>query len=285
MNRFLVRTNESKDKGFVLTDKIKDFLESNGKIVDVEVMDDEKIYGKEMPITFDDGEKPDAVIVLGGDGTMLRAARDYVDQEIPLLGVNLGTLGYLAEVDQSSVIHSLSKLLAGDFGIEERMMLEGNIIRGSKLIGNTMALNDIAVLKSQPFRAIHFDVYVNGQFLKSYSADGILVSTPTGSTGYNLSAGGPIVEPFADLIVLTPICPHTINSRSIILAAEDEVIIEIKDAKAGGVENAFAMSDGAAHFDIETGDTIVLHKAEKRTRIIKLNKISFLEVLHQKMTD
>ena len=113
----------------------------------------------------------------------------------------------------------------------------------------------------------------------------MIVSTPTGSTGYNLSAGGPIVEPGADLLVLTPVCPHTINARSIILAGEDEVIIEIKDAKNGGEQPAFAMSDGAAHFELKTGDTFAVRRSDKRTRIIKLNRVSFLEVLQQKMTD
>ena len=165
------------------------------------------------------------------------------------------------------------------------MMLEGSILRDGQSVAHTIALNDIAVLKSLPFRAINFDVYVNGQFLKSYGADGVIVSTPTGSTGYNLSAGGPIVEPCADLLVMTPVCPHTMNSRSIILAGEDEVYIEIKDAKNGGEQGAFAMSDGAAHFDLKTGDSFVLRRSERRTRIIKLKKESFLEILQKKMND
>lgn len=285
MKHFLIRTNESKDAGFKLTNEIKDFLEKNQKKVSLEIMDDEKIYGKESAVCFENGEKPDAVIVLGGDGTMLRAARDFVEEEIPLLGVNLGSLGYLAEVDKAGVFDSLQKLISGDYFIEERMMLEGTVLRNNSAATYTSALNDISVLKALPYRAINFDVFVNGQFLKSYCADGMIVSTPTGSTGYNLSAGGPIVEPGADLLVLTPVCPHTINARSIILAGEDEVIIEIKDAKNGGEQPAFAMSDGAAHFELKTGDTFAVRRSDKRTRIIKLNRVSFLEVLQQKMTD
>lgn len=285
MKKILICTNESKDAGFEITNQITDFLKKNGVNVEVEVMDDEKIYGKEEAASFAESEKPDAVIVLGGDGTMLRAARDFVDEEIPLLGVNLGSLGYLAEVDKANVIPALSKLLSGDYFIEERMMLEGNILRDNQTVAHTMALNDISVLKSLPYRAINFDVYVNGQFLKSYGADGVIVSTPTGSTGYNLSAGGPIVEPCADLLVLTPVCPHTINSRSIVLAGEDEIFIEIKEAKAGGEQTAFAMSDGAAHFELKTGDSFVMYRSEKRTRVIKLNRESFLEVLQKKLVD
>lgn len=285
MKKILICTNESKDAGFEITNQITDFLKKNGVNVEVEVMDDEKIYGKEEAASFAESEKPDAVIVLGGDGTMLRAARDFVDEEIPLLGVNLGSLGYLAEVDKANVVPALSKLLSGDYFIEERMMLEGNILRDNQTVAHTMALNDISVLKSLPYRAINFDVYVNGQFLKSYGADGVIVSTPTGSTGYNLSAGGPIVEPCADLLVLTPVCPHTINSRSIVLAGEDEIFIEIKEAKAGGEQTAFAMSDGAAHFELKTGDSFVMYRSEKRTRVIKLNRESFLEVLQKKLVD
>lgn len=285
MNRFLIRTNECKDANFYLTDTIKNFLEANGKQCEVEVMDDDKIYEREGSAFYQDGSAPDAVIVLGGDGTMLRAARDFVEEGIPLLGVNLGTLGYLAEVDKSNIVTALEKLINGDYFIEERMMLEGSVLRDGKVMTSTMALNDISVLKSLPYRAINFDVYVNGQFLKSYGADGVIISTPTGSTGYNLSAGGPIVEPCADLIVMTPVCPHTINSRSIVLSGEDEIFIEIKDAKNGGVQDAFAMSDGAAHFELKTGDSFVMKKSDFRTRIIKLNKVSFLEVLQQKMND
>lgn len=285
MDRFLVRTNESKDEGFEITNLIKNYLERNGKTVELEIMDDKKIYGKEEAYAFDAKNRPDIVIVLGGDGTMLRAARDFVEEEIPLLGVNLGSLGYLAEVEKANVEVALEKLINNDFFIEERMMLEGSILREGQIVARTMALNDIAVLKSLPFRAINFDVYVNGQYLKSYGADGVIVSTPTGSTGYNLSAGGPIVEPCADLLVMTPVCPHTINSRSIILAGEDEVYIEIKDAKNGGEQAAFAMSDGAAHFELKTNDSFVLRRSEKRTRIIKLKKESFLEILQKKMND
>lgn len=285
MDRFLVRTNESKDEGFEITNLIKNYLERNGKTVELEIMDDKKIYGKEEAYAFDTKNRPDIVIVLGGDGTMLRAARDFVEEEIPLLGVNLGSLGYLAEVEKANVEAALEKLINNDFFIEERMMLEGSILREGQTVARTMALNDIAVLKSLPFRAINFDVYVNGQYLKSYGADGVIVSTPTGSTGYNLSAGGPIVEPCADLLVMTPVCPHTINSRSIILAGEDEVYIEIKDAKNGGEQAAFAMSDGAAHFELKTNDSFVLRRSEKRTRIIKLKKESFLEILQKKMND
>lgn len=285
MNRFLVCTNESKDKGFKVTNLIKEYLEKNGKTVDVEIMDDKKIYGKEEAYSFSDDKRPDAVIVLGGDGTMLRAARDFGEEETPLLGVNLGALGYLAEVETANVEAALKKLIDGDFFIEERMMLEGYILRDSQTVAHTIALNDIAVLKSLPFRAINFDVTVNNQLLKSYCADGVIISTPTGSTGYNLSAGGPIVEPCADLLVMTPVCPHTINSRSIVLDGEAEIIIEIKEAKTGGEQTAFAMSDGAAHFDLKTGDRFVLSRSDKRTRIIKLRKESFLEILHKKMND
>ncbi|MCR4727151.1 MAG: NAD(+)/NADH kinase [Lachnospiraceae bacterium] len=284
MERFLIRTNESKDENLQVTKSIADFLKSKGKTVTIESMDDEKIYGKEESASFEKGEKPDAVIVLGGDGTMLRAARDFVEEEIPLIGVNLGGLGYLAEIDRDGIFKSLEKLTSGEYFIEERMMLEGSVIRNNKPVAYATALNDIAVLKSVPYRAINFDVYVNGLFLKSYSADGVVVSTPTGSTGYNLSAGGPIVEPGADLLVLTPVCPHTMNSRSIVLSGEDEVLIEIKDAKNGGEQPAFAMSDGASHFELKTGDGFVMRRSDKRTRIVKLNRESFLEVLKSKMS-
>ena len=142
---------------------------------------------------------------------------------------------------------------------------------------------DVVISRNGPLQVIHFHIYVNGHFLKGYSADGIIVSTPTGSTGYNLSAGGPIVEPDARLMVITPICPHTFNTRSIVLSPEDRIEIEIGPSKGGGVQEVEANFDGAHSIPMKTGDRIVIRRSEKTTSIIKLSDVSFLEVLHRKM--
>ena len=148
-------------------------------------------------------------------------------KEIPLLGINLGNLGFLAEVNQTSLYSALDQLMADDYEVEERMMLEGRVYRGRKLIGQDIALNDIVIGRDGHLRVVRFKNYVNDVYLNSYNADGIIISTPTGSTGYSLSAGGPIVSPNAAMTIMTPIAPHTLNTRSIIFPAQDVITVEI----------------------------------------------------------
>lgn len=284
MERFVIRTNKLKDDGLAITEVIKAFLEERGKIVTLELLDEDKLKNEEEARQNLADNAPDLVIVLGGDGTMLRAARDYMSVSVPLLGVNLGSLGYLTEVEKDNVIPALTKVLDGDYEIEERMMLEGTFLKKEEASGHVRALNDISVVKSNPYSAIGLNIYVNGKFLKDYNADGVIVSTPTGSTGYNLSAGGPIVEPGADLMLLTPVSPHTLMARSIILSAKDEIKIELKGPKDGIVQRACASADSATHFELESGDSFVLRKSEKRTKIVKISSLSFLEVLHRKLS-
>lgn len=283
MERFLIRTNQSKDEGLAITNIIKSFLEERGKTVALELMDEAQIKCEGADKQFSQADKPDMVFVLGGDGTMLRAARDYMNSSIPLIGINLGSVGYLTEVDRENLLPALEKIIDGDFEIEERMMLEGTCIKSGEEVGKFRALNDISVLKAVPFQAINFNIYVNDKFLKDYSADGVIVSTPTGSTGYNLSAGGPIVEPGADLIVLTPVSPHTLMHRSIILSPNDEIRIELK-ARNGISQPAVASADSANIVDLSSTDTVILRKSEKRIKIVKVSSLSFLEVLSKKLS-
>lgn len=227
----------------------------------------------------------DCALVLGGDGTLLKAARDMMEYGIPLLGVNLGTLGYLAEVEIGSIEKALGKLLYGEYIREERMMLDGTVYHKDSTEVHDFALNDIVIARCGALQMLKFEIYVNGRFLNGYSADGIIVATPTGSTGYNMSAGGPIVEPGASLIMLTPICPHTLNTRSIILSSEDEVIIDIPEGREGSEQTVEANFDGTNNVPLRTGDRIVIKKADKTTGILRLNTESFLEILHKKMAD
>lgn len=283
LERFLIRTNENKDVNLELTNKIRDFLEAAGKTVFVMKVSSSR-EEPEGEFHFPKETQPDMVIVLGGDGTMLGAARDYMFTGVPLLGVNLGSLGYLTEVDKERVIPVLERVLKGDYEIEERMMLEGTLFKCATKAGYARALNDISVLKASPYQAISFEIYVNDQFLKEYSADGIIISTPTGSTGYNLSAGGPIVEPGAKLIVVTPVSPHTLINRSIVLSSKDEIRIVLKQGKDQTVQYAAATADSASRFQMESGDSFVLKKSDMTTKIVKVSQQSFLEVLHHKLS-
>lgn len=283
MDKFLIRTNIAKDAEQKTTNEIKNFLRERGKTVTVEIMDEAQIKAEETLKQFGAGEAPDIVLVLGGDGTMLRAARDFMNTNIPLLGVNLGSVGYLTEVEKENVIPVLEKLLDGEYEVEERMMLEGIYYQKGVEAGHFRALNDISVLKAVPMQAIGINIFVNGKFLKDYNADGVIVSTPTGSTGYNLSAGGPIVEPGADLLVLTPVSPHTLMTRSIVLSPKDEIRIELIRSENGNEKRAIASADSANTFEMLSGDYIVLKRSEMRTRIVKVSSLSFLEVLSRKL--
>lgn len=283
MKHFYLITNEGKDPDGIYTGKITAYLEAHGAYVTCgnnEAAEARKF----LPA------RAECVLVLGGDGTLLRAARNMMDSDLPLLGINLGTLGYLAEVEIGSIEPALNRLLADDFTREERMMLEGRAYlyhsdgTGAGVEEN-YALNDIVISRCGSLQILTFHIYVNGQFLNSYSADGMIVATPTGSTGYNMSAGGPVVEPGARLLLLTPICPHTLNTRSIVLAAEDEIRIEIPRGRDGHPQTVEANYDGSHKILLQTGDSITIRKAQKTTGILKLNTESFLAVLHKKMSE
>lgn len=280
MKHFFLITNSVKDSDGSYTRRIMEYLQAH----DARVSCASKVRIAEKDI-IEVPKDAECAIVLGGDGTLLKAARDMMDSEIPLLGVNLGTLGYLAEVEIGHIENALDKLLRDEYKKEERMMLSGVICQEEGKEIQNFALNDIAISRCGSLQILRFDIFVNGKFLNSYSADGMIVATPTGSTGYNMSAGGPIVEPGARLLLLTPICPHTLNTRSIVLSPEDEVTIQIPEGHEKTVQTVEANFDGTHKVTLKTGDKIVIKKASKTTGILKLNTESFLEILHKKMSD
>ena len=243
MERFYLITNRAKDPDLTVTDQIRQYLEERGKTC---LLCDNSEKGEKYHYT-DPAKVPsdiDGILVLGGDGTLLQAAGDVVDLQIPLLGINLGTLGYLAEIDRDTLYPALDHLMADEYTIEHRMMLCGSIYRDGKLIAEDTALNDITITREGNLRVVRFDNYVNGEFLNSYSADGIIIATPTGSTGYSLSAGGPIISPSASLMLMTPLAPHTLNTRSIVFPAEDVIEVELGPSRDGGIEQGMAYFDG-----------------------------------------
>ena len=283
MDRFYIIPNSAKDPELTFSNMIIDYLEEHGARCHVQKIT-EKMEGP-YHYTDPDGIPGDTqcIIVLGGDGTLLQAARDVVHLDIPLLGINLGTLGFLAEVDKNSVYPALDRLLTDDYELEERMMLEGKIYRGEELIGKDIALNDIVIGREGHLRVIRFKNYVNDSYMNSYNADGIIISTPTGSTGYSLSAGGPIVSPETNILIMTPVAPHTLNTRSVIFPAEDEITVEIGEGSQGCEAKAVVSFDGDTNVPMRTADRVAIRRSVKDTQIIKISNISFLEVLRRKM--
>lgn len=283
MDRFYIIANSEKDPDFQITEKIDQYLKDHGKLCTIQhsLSKHEGLYHYTDPSQIPDDTQ--CIIVLGGDGTLLQAARDVVYRKIPMLGINLGTLGFLAEVDRQSIHAALDKLIADDYEIEERMMLTGTVWHGDKIIGQDIALNDIVIGREGPLRVVRFKNYVNDVYLNSYNADGIIIATPTGSTGYSLSCGGPIVSPNAAMTLMTPIAPHTLNTRSIIFPEEDVITVELGEGRRQVQEQGLASFDGDTEIPIVTGDRIVIQKASASVKILKLNHLSFVEVLRQKM--
>ena len=302
MKHFYVITNSEKDEKLKTTKYIYDYLIGHGRSCTVrEYQKPDKERGskkpetgaysarKNVPVGYTDADwipkETECILVLGGDGTLIQAARDTVDRRIPLLGINMGKLGYLAEIERSGIADALDKLMADAYTLEPRMMLEGTVCKKEGEGVHNLALNDIVVNRAGALRVIDYEIYVNGEFLTRYAADGIIVSTPTGSTGYSLSAGGPIVSPMASMIVVTPICPHTLTARSIVLSGEDRVTIRLGSGRRADREEAFATFDGEVSVPMATGDYVEIRKSEKAADILKISKVSFLEVLRSKMRE
>lgn len=284
MDNFYIIANSEKEESVKLRGKIAEYLRSCGKTCGYQ---EDYTKAREAGYNFTNPEEvPEdvqGVIVLGGDGTVIQAARDLARRDVPFLGVNLGTLGYLTEIDAGEYKEAIDCLIHGEYHLENRMMLHGKVLGDDRELYSSKALNDIVISRSGVLRIVNFQIYVNGRYLKSYNADGMIISTPTGSTGYNLSAGGPIVEPGADMLLITPICAHTLNTRSIVLSGEDTVEVVIGPGRKMEEERAFASFDGDTAVELVTGQRIVIRKSKRNTKLIKLNDRSFLEVLSRKL--
>ena len=282
MKHFLIITNEFKDKGLVFTEKIRRYIEARGGSCQCysSTGDDAR---HAAPDSADIAEGTECVLVLGGDGTLIRAAAKLVDENLPLIGVNLGTLGYLCELEAANVFDAIDELMDGHYMLEERMMLSAYGIKNGIQTEAKTALNDVVIHRTGALSVVNLIVSVNGEYLKTFRADGIIVSTPTGSTGYNMSAGGPIVDPKAKMMLITPINAHNLNSRSIVISAEDEVMIEIGQRRSQKDETVEVSYDGDNAVGLEVGDRLVVKQAASVAKVCKLSRKSFLEILRKKM--
>ena len=282
MNHFLIITNEFKDKGLVFTEMIRRYIEARGGSCQCysSTGDDAR---HAAPDSADIAEGTECVLVLGGDGTLIRAAAKLVDEKLPLIGVNLGTLGYLCELEAANVFDAIDELMDGHYMLEERMMLSAYGIKNGIQTGAKTALNDVVIHRTGALSVVNLIVSVNGEYLNTFRADGIIVSTPTGSTGYNMSAGGPIVDPKAKMMLITPINAHNLNSRSIVISADDEVMIEIGQRRSQKDETVEVSYDGDNAVGLEVGDRLVVKQAASVAKVCKLSRKSFLEILRKKM--
>ncbi len=224
----------------------------------------------------------DLVIAMGGDGTLLAAAHHAAPADTPLLGVDLGSFGFLAAQPSESVLENLEDLLAGHYDIESRLMVKAEIQRDGEVIGTYLSLNDLVIAKTSPWRMIRLQTKVDGELVARYPADGLIISTPTGSTAYNLSAEGPVVNPMVDCLIINPICPHTLYSRPLIVrpSAIIEVSLQTQDKPPAPV--SFAI-DGQQIVDLSPDDIIMATQASCRASLVQMAQASFYERLRTKL--
>lgn len=230
MTKVSIITNLSKDNNLAMTRKIVNWLENN----DCQVLLPEEVGFKidRKDITYKSEEMYricDFAIILGGDGTLLGVARECINYETPLLGVNMGHLGFITEVEVKDVFTALEKIMNKEYTIEDRLMLEAQVIKDKVKVDKFYCLNDFGITKGMLARIITLKVFVNDEYVDTYNADGIVISTPTGSTAYSLSAGGPILNPKIEAIIITPICCHSLSARSIIISKDEIVKIDVAD--------------------------------------------------------
>lgn len=219
------------------------------------------------------------IIVVGGDGTILRVARDLAGWNVPVLGINLGHKGFLAEIEVEQMERFLQYVANDQYSYQERMMLEARLLRGEEVLAQYLALNDIVISRGPFSRIIQVEAKINEDFMESYSGDGIIIATPTGSTGYSLSAGGPIVNPTMELFVVTPICPHSLYNRSVIVGGSDIIKLSVDSRQVQVVLTV----DGQVRFALEDKDRVVVRRSGQKIKLVCFHDYSFYRMLHQKL--
>jgi NAD+ kinase len=222
----------------------------------------------------------EVLLVLGGDGAFLRAAHLVSDSHLPIMGINLGHLGFLTEAEIADLPEAVNKLVEDEYVIEERMMLEAEVLREGQHQGPFAAFNDIVVTRGTFARVIQVEVRVDGQLTARFSADGLIVATPTGSTAYSLSAGGPVVSPRVEAFVITPICPHTLASRSVVVHPDEPIEISVHSLH----DQVRLSVDGQPGMKIQAEDRIFIQKSERVARLVRLGKRGFYELLRNRLS-
>lgn len=285
MHRVYMIVNILKDETLTLTNEIVQWLYEH----DCMIFIDEKVRAcSDFNATCIQDESEldhiDFAIILGGDGTIIHSARKLALHKIPILGINLGNLGFLAEIEQCNWQKNLLSVLEGHYEVETRMMLETIVCENKSIVKEGYGLNDVVISRMALSRMVGFSVYVNDVFVNYYSADGVIISTPTGSTAYNLSAGGPLLAPHSEMIVMTPICPHSLSARSLVLSSDDVVKITFEHNRRNWDKDLMVTIDGQEGIRVSSDTDIIIKKAEMKTRLIKLEGHDFYDILRRKLS-
>ena len=277
MNNFFIIANKQKDINLEITEQIRHHISRLGAVCNIYDQYDRDVSSIDIP------EGTQCILVIGGDGTILAAARMLVGSNIPLLGINLGTLGFLADVNLADLSKTLDLLLQDQYQVENRIMLTAEVYKQGEKAATYIALNDFNINRFGASRVIGLKVGINGSVIDRYRADGVIVCTPTGSTGYNLSAGGPIINPTCKNFVITPICPHSLTARSIVLAKEDIVTVEVEQIRSNIKEEAIISFDGREGLSLFPGDQVKIYKSQEVTPFIKATEVSCVQILKEKL--
>jgi len=271
--------NTEKEKITEHARSLKEWLEERGVEVFMEAEIAAKIGIRGGLAGEDLARRAELVAVLGGDGTMLRTARYVAKYNVPIVGINMGSFGYLTEVNLNEMHSALELILRGNYLTEKRMMLDVSIIHGKTIINAGIVLNDVVINRGNLSRIVELETTINNKYLTTYKADGLIISTPTGSTAYSLSAGGPIVYPEKDLIIINPICPHTLTNRPIILPEDSDLRVRVWSKERG----ATLTLDGQQSYRIRSGDGITIRKSECITKLVLSPHRSYWEILRSKL--
>lgn len=226
-------------------------------------------------------ELPNAemLVCFGGDGTILHTAKDASACGVPILGVNLGTMGFMAELEQGE-LPLLTRIASGKYSVESRVMMDVTLYHEEKVVYTDRAFNDAAVTKGAIARMVDLEIYSDQELITGFSADGVVISTPTGSTAYSMSAGGPLVEPTAENMIVTPICPHVLAARSFVLGRDRELTIRMK---SGSRRGAYLSVDGGKALNLVSGDRVQMKLSEIKTKLVRVTQRSFYQILNQKL--
>ena len=278
MRNFCIIANNEKENSEKYAYEIQSYLIEKGCVCDT------ISAGPSMSYREDIKPGTECLIVLGGDGTVIHAAKEAAKEQIPIYGINCGGVGFLTDSDRGISWSSIDRLINDDFVIERRMMLAGKVEGEEKDADATIyTLNDFSISRREYRGLIQFEVHINGELLDTFRADGVVVSTPTGSTAYNLSAGGPVISPEVEAIVVTPICPHSINDRSFVIGGNDVIDIKLLDGKHADVDSAIVFADGDMVSVVKSGDMLHIEKAVVDTNIITMKKTNFYHKMRIKL--
>jgi NAD+ kinase len=265
--------NENKKQSFELAIRIREFFELRG--IHVAAEDEKAAQIGAFPLSEIDKKKLQFLIAMGGDGTLLRISRHYGFLNIPICGINLGHLGFMADIPANDIFPSLVDLLDGKYNIDERLVLEAIVEDKSSLY----AVNDIVLHRAKNYSLIELAIHVDGTYVNTFVADGIIIATPTGSTAYSLAAGGPILSPHLEAVVITPICPHTISNRPIVLTADKKIEIQYLSA----YDPIDVRADGLDAHTLESGKKLTIHRSQRIFKLVNLHRHDYFSTLRTKL--